>query len=369
MNKLHRFISLLKKELIQLLKNPKTRMTAFMPPLLQLFLLGYAATMDLKDVPIGILDHAQTIESRALVSKFTANDVFHATAPLLSEKDMQTRMADRSIKVALVIPADFSESLLQNTSPHIQFIVDGRNSSSAGIALSYANQIVSLYNQQYYPETVSKIKILSRGWYNPNYSAQMFMIPSLLAILTLLALTLLVSLSFAKEREGGTLDQLSLTPYSPFELLAAKGLASVFIGLLQLTFAMLFVLFWFKIPYVSEFWLLYLLFISFLMAAVGIGLAVSVHCANLQQAMIWTFLIAVQFAMLSGMATPLSSMPENVQNIMVINPIRWSIEALHRLFLEGATFTDILPTYAILGGIGIVTFGIACGSLSYQRSH
>lgn len=368
-NKIFRFVSLLRKELIQLLKNPKTRMTAFMPPLLQLFLLGYAATMDLKDVPLGILDHAGTSESRALIAKFTANDVFRAVEPLTSEKDMQERMAERNIKVGLVIPGDFTNLLLQKKSPKVQVIVDGRNSSSAGIALSYVREVIALYNQQYFPETTSKIKIISRGWYNPNYSAQYFMIPSLLAILTLLALTLLVSLSFAREREGGTLDQLSLTPYSPFELLLAKGLASVFIGLLQLTTAMLFVRYWFKIPYASEYWLLGLLFISFLMAAVGLGLMVSVHCANLQQAMIWTFLIAVQFAMLSGMATPLSSMPEIVQNIMVINPIRWSIEALHRLFLEGAAFRDILPVYAILGGIGVATFAIACGSLSWQRSH
>lgn len=367
--RIRRFMALLKKELIQLLKNPKTRITVFAPPVVQLFLLGYAATMDLKDVPLGILDHARTVESRNLAAKFTGNSVFRVRPELLSEKEMERRIDEGDIKLALVIPEDFTRELAAQRSPAVQVIVDGRNSFSAGIATGYANDVVGLFNQQYFPETASCVKIMIRGWYNPNYSAQYFMIPSLLAILTLLALTLLVALSFAKEREGGTMDQLLLTPFSPVELLAAKGLSSVFIGMAQLAFCMLFVRYWFHVPYVSDYWLLYLLFLTFLMAAVGIGLAVSVYCANLQQAMIWTFIFAVPFAMLSGMATPISSMPDFIRHLMIFNPIRWSIAALHRLFLEGATFTDILPTYLILSGIGIATFTFACVSFVWQRKH
>lgn len=367
MKRIRRFLALLKKEFIQLLKNPKTKMTIFAPPVLQLFLLGYAATMDLKDVPLGVLDHAQTQESRNLIAKFSDNNVFRLQPPLVSETDMAKRIDEREVKLALVIPKNFSRDLNLKQSPAVQVIVDGRNSSSAGIALGYANSVVELYNRQYYPETASGVQILTRGWFNPNYSAQYFMIPSLLAILTLLALTLLVALSFAKEREGGTMDQLLLTPYSPIELLSAKGLASVFIGMAQLTFCMLFVRYWFQIPYVSDYWLLYLLFLTFLMAAVGIGLAISVFCSSLQQAMIWTFIVAIPCAMLSGMATPIASMPDIIQKAMVLNPIRWSIEALHRLFLEGATFADIFPVYLILGGIGAATFVFGCVSFIRQR--
>ncbi len=367
MKLLRRFLALLKKEFIQLLKNPKTRITVFVPPVLQLFLLGYAATMDLKDVPLGILDHAQSAESRNLIAKFTGNAVFRLRPPLLSEKDMEKRINERDVKLALIIPENFSRDLEAKQTSVVQVIVDGRNSSSAGLAIGYANSVIALFNQQYYPETTSQVQIISRGWFNPNYSAQYFMIPSLLAILTLLALTLLVALSVAKEREAGTMDQLLLTPYSPIELLTAKGLAAVFIGLAQLSFCMLFVRFWFKVPYVSNYALLYLLFLTFLMAAVGIGLAVSVYCSSLQQAMIWTLLFAIPCAMLSGMATPISSMPDIIQHCMAVNPIRWSIEALHRLFLEGATFTDIFPIYLILSGIGIATFTFASISFIWQR--
>ncbi len=369
MKKIRRFLALLKKEFIQLLKNPKTRISVFLPPVLQLFLLGYAATMDLKDVPLGVLDHARTQESRNLIAKFAGNNVFHLQPPLASELDMQKRIDEREIKLALIIPEDFSRDLNRRQSPAVQVIADGRNSSSAGIALGYANSVITQFNRQYYPETASRVQILTRGWFNPNYSAQYFMIPSLLAILTLLALTLLVALSFAREREAGTMDQLLLTPYSPIELLSAKGLASVFIGMAQLTFCMVFVRYWFRIPYVSDYWLLYVLFLTFLMAAVGIGLAISVFCSSLQQAMIWTFIVAIPCAMLSGMATPIGSMPDIIQKATLLNPVRWSIEALHRLFLEGASFTDILPVYLILGGIGATTFAFACAALIWQRRH
>ena len=369
MNRLTRFLALLKKEFIQLLKNPKTRLTVFLPPLLQMFLLGYAATMDLKDVPFSVLDHANTQESRELIASFAGNRVFHLHAPLQSELDMQRRISEQEIKLALVIPENFSRELANRRSPQVQVIVDGRNSSSAGIALGYVTNVIMAFNQTHFPETTHGIRITTRGWFNPNYEARWFMVPSLLAILILLALTLLVSLSFAKEREAGTMDQLLLTPYSSVELLAAKGLSAVLIGLCQLTFCMVLVLFWFQVPYVSSFWLLYLLFLTFLMASAGMGLAVSVFCANMQQAMIVTFLIAVPFAMLSGMATPVASMPDVIQTAMLVNPVRHSIEALHRLFLEGATFRDILPTYLILSGLGCSMFALACFSLAWQRRH
>ena len=369
MKRARRFLALLRKELIQLLKNPKTRMTIFAPPIIQLFLLGYAATMDLKEIPLAILDHARTAESRNLAAKFIGNSIFKLRPPLSSEKDMEERIDNQDIKLALIIPEDFSRELARKHSPSVQVIVDGRNSFSAGIATGYANDVGTMFNEQYFPESAKRVKIWIRGWYNPNYSAQYFMIPSLLAILTLLSLTLLVALSFAREREGGTMDQLFLTPFSPIELLAAKGLSSVFIGMAQLAFCMLFVRYWFKVPYMSEYWLLYLLFLTFLMAAVGIGLAVSVYCSSLQQAMIWTFIFAIPLAMLSGMATPIASMPDFIQHVMLLNPIRWSIAALHRLFLESATFTNILPTYLILGCIGTATFSFACVSLVWQRRH
>lgn len=366
---LRAFLALLWKEMLQLMKNPKTRFTVIGPPILQLFLLGYAATMDLKEVPLGVLDHAQTQESRALVAAFAGSPTFTLRAPLRSEADLAQRMDTHAIEVALVIPETFSKDLAQQRPADLQVITDGRNSFSAGIALSYVNTIVNRFAQAHLPGASEALTIITRGWHNPNYSTQFSMIPSLLAILILLSLTILVALSFARERESGTMDQLFLTPYSTFALLAAKGLASVAVGLVELTFCMFFVRYWFQVPYASSYLLLWILFFTFLLAAVGMGLAISVHCANLQQAMVWSFLFAMPVVLLSGISTPVESMPALLQKTTLINPVYWGITALRRLFLEGATFTDVLPTYLILSTIGIGTFASACASLSWQRCH
>ena len=185
------------------------------------------------------------------------------------------------------------------------------------------------------------------------------MVPCLLAILVLLALTLLVALSLAREREEGTLDQLRLTPFTPVQILAAKGLSGVIVGLCQLALCLVVVKFHFRIPYVSSWGLLLALFVCFLAAAVGMGLLVSVYSRNLQQAMILTFLFAIPLAMLSGMATPVACMPDFLQKVVLLNPVRWAIDALQRLFLEGATFADVWPSYAILAGIGSLAFILA----------
>lgn len=185
------------------------------------------------------------------------------------------------------------------------------------------------------------------------------MVPCLLAILVLLALTLLVALSLAREREEGTLDQLRLTPFTPVQILAAKGLSGVIVGLCQLALCLVVVKFHFHIPYVSSWGLLLALFVCFLVAAVGMGLLVSVYSRNLQQAMILTFLFAIPLAMLSGMATPVACMPDFLQKVVLLNPVRWAIDALQRLFLEGATFADVWPSYAILAAIGSLAFILA----------
>ncbi len=364
---LFRFKALLVKELIQFVKNPKTRITVLAPPVLQLFLLGYAATLDLKEVPFAVLDHARTVESRALVDQFRATDIFVERPAFATEKEIEDRLDAHETRLALVIPEDFSRNLATGRPADVQLIVDGRNSFSAGTASGYAADVIAAFNVRHAPGSAPPVRVTSRGWGNPNYDAQWYMVPSLLAVLSLLALTLLVALSFAKEREGGTMDQLLMTPYAPTTLLAAKGLASMIVGYLQLLFAMVFVIFWFRVPYSSSYGLLFLLFTTFLLASVGLGLLLSIFCKTLQQAMISVFIVAVPFAMLSGLATPVDSMPDILQKAMALNPIRWGIVALHRLFLEGGAFADLWPTYAILTAIGLAGFTLACLVFARQR--
>ncbi|OQA85281.1 MAG: Inner membrane transport permease YbhR [Lentisphaerae bacterium ADurb.Bin242] len=368
MNTVRRMRALLHKELIQLLKNPKTRWTLFVPPIIQLVVLGYAATMYLKEVRFAVLDHCRSEASRQLIAKFSGNRIFRRQSPLRSEKEMAERISNRDLKLALVIPEDFERALAGRAAPEVQVIVDGRNSSSAGLAIGYAQSILDAFNRDRVPSSTA-IQIRSRAWYNPNFEATYFMLPALLAVISLLDILMLATMSLAKEREEGTFDQLLLTPFSSGEILAGKALSTMFVGLCQLTTGVLVIRFWYQIPFMSSYFLLYGLFFSFLFSSIGIGLLNSVLSKNLQQGMLTVFTVSIPFATLSGMATPIESMPDFLQTVTLINPIRHGVTALQRIFLEGAGFTDIWETFVILWVIGVFMFTAAYLLFEHQRKN
>ncbi len=361
-----RFGTLLKKELILLLKNPKTRLTLFLPPIVQLLVLSYAATMELKELDFAVLDHARSTASRELIARFSRSGVFHRKTDLHSEQEMGDRISRRDIKMALVIPERFDRDLAAARSPEVQVIVDGRNSSTAGLALGYAQGMIELFNNARF-DGKPPVALESRAWFNPNYSAQYFMVPALLATIALLDLMLLAALGMAREREEGTFDQLLLTPYSSGELLFAKGASTFFVGFCQLTVGLLVALFWFRIPLVGSVWLVYLLFSAFMFAAIGLGLLISVLSSDLNQAMIGAFLVMIPYGMLSGMATPIESMPDILQKVTLLNPLRYGIKALQQIFLEGVGLADVLSTLGILCLIGTGGFLAAFFIFHRQR--
>lgn len=193
------------------------------------------------------------------------------------------------------------------------------------------------------------------------------MVPALLATIALLDLMLLAALGMAREREEGTFDQLLLTPYSSGELLLAKGISTFAVGLCQLTVGLLLALFWFRIPLAGSVWLVYLLFAAFMFAAIGLGLLISVLSRDLNQAIIGAFLVMIPYGMLSGLATPIESMPDILQKITLLNPLRYGIRALQEIFLEGAGMAEMLPALGILCLIGCGAGGAALILFQHQR--
>lgn len=359
-----RMRTLLRKEMIQLFKNPKMQIMLFVPPVVQLLVLGYAATMDLKVIDFAVLDHARSAKSKELIARFTGSGVFRRKPDFISHADMADRIARRDVKAALVIPEKFDRDLELTGKADVQVIADGRNSNTASLILGYARTAAEQFSSS---GMAPQVRIISRAWFNPNYSAQYFMVPSLLATIALLDLMLLTALSFAREREDGTFDQLLLTPYSSAELLIAKGISCLLTGTLQVTIGLLFTLFWFRIPFMSSFFTLYLLFLFFMFAAIGLGLLISVLSADLNQAMMGAFIVSVPLVMLSGLATPVESMPDFFQYITLANPMRYGIEALRRIFLEGAVPSDLPHAFLILTAIGIVSSLLAYLIFQYQR--
>ena len=240
----------------------------------------------------------------------------------------------------------------------VQVIADGRNSNTAEIALGYVGNVIESFNTDWraaHGQQGTPVQATIRAWYNPNLETRWHMIPSLIGTLTLIETLLLMAMSVTREREQGTFDQLLVTPFRPAEIMAGKALPAMFIGITQATTILFVAQFWFHIPFIGSFVTLYAGLGLFLLAAVGIGLLVSSIAATMQQAMLYAFVIIMPFVLLSGLTTPISSMPAPLQYCTLINPLRYAIEIVNRVYLEGAGLGLLLPELWPLALIALVT--------------
>jgi ABC-2 type transport system permease protein len=364
MQTLLRIINLAWKELLTVVKDPRSRLNLVGPPLIQVLVFGYAATYDLRSVPYAVVDQDRSGASLDLLAGFEGSGGFVRVADLPSVDGVRALVERREALMVVHVPPDFERRLLRGQRADVQVIVDGRNSNTAGTAASYAGAIVTNFNRRWlerHPQSTpaapsASIRIIDRAWYNPNLDTRWNMVPGMLAMLTLLDVTLLTSLSVAREREQGTLDQLLVTPIRPLEVLAGKAVPSVVVGLVQATVVLLATLYWFRIPFAGSYVTLYAALLLFLCAAVGVGLFVSALSATMQQAMLGSFVVLMPFAMLSGLSTPIGSMPGWVQAITLVNPLRWGTSIVHRVFLEGAGIGQVFPLMAPLIAIALVSF-------------
>jgi ABC-2 type transport system permease protein len=362
LNAILRILALTRKELLAVLKDPRGRFTLFVPPILQTLIFGYAATFDLNDVPYAVLDQDRSAASRKLLARLDGTGVFRRVANLDRAADIKTTIDERKAVLVVQIDQEFERRLLRGQPAEVQVIADGRNSNTAGTALGYAGVIVESFNADWrstHGQPGPAIQVVTRAWYNPNLETRWNMIPGMIGTLTLLQTLLLTAMSVAREREQGTFDQLLVTPFRPVEIMAGKALPSMLVGTVQATTILLVAQLWFRIPFAGSFATLYVGLLLFLLAAVGIGLLVSAISATMQQAMLWSFMLVMPFTLLSGLMTPLSSMPQSLQYTTLLNPLRYAIEIVHRVYLEGATLGSLLPEMWPLAVIATVTLSAA----------
>jgi len=359
---LGRILALTRKELLAILKDPRSRVVLFLPPILQSLIFGYAASYDLNNVPYAVLDQDRTATSRELLSHLDGSGIFHRVADLERAADLDVQINDRRAVLVVQIDQNFERRLLSGRPADVQVIADGRNSNTAAVALGYVGAIVEAFNSAWrstHGQPVAPIHVIERAWYNPNLESRWNMIPALVGTLTLIGTMILTALSVAREREQGTFDQLLVTPIRPAEIMAGKAIPCMMVGLLQATSILLVAQFWFRIPFEGSFITLYLGLGLFLMAAVGMGLLVSSIAATMQQAMLYSFMLVMPFTLLSGLTTPISSMPASLQTATLFNPLRYAIDIAHRVYLEGASVDRLLPDLWPLAVIGIVTLSFA----------
>ena len=311
-----RIFNLMQKEFKVIFKDPASRIVLFAPVFIQSMLYGYAATFDLNDVPYVVVDQSHSVSSNEFLSHLDSTGVFHRVASLQNAHQIAEPIDNQKALMAIQIPADFERQLIGGQNASIQIILDARNSSTAGMAAQYVSSVVGKFNQQWREEHGARttgIQIETRSWYNPNLESRWNIIPALIASLAFLQTLLMTALSVAREREQGTFDMLMVTPMSPYEIMAGKALASVAIGLAQSTLVLLVAIFWFKIPFAGSVLTLYLGLIVFTASSVGLGLAISAISANMQQAMLYSFVLLMPLMLLSGLMTPVKNMPTALQ--------------------------------------------------------
>jgi ABC-2 type transport system permease protein len=246
-----RIRSLVQKEVLALVRDPRSRTILFLPALLQSFLFGYAATFDLNHAPYAVMDEDRSAASRDLLARLDGSGVFERAADITRADDIARLVNDRDALVVVRIAPGFSRRLFAGQPADIQVIADGRNSNTAGTALGYISTIVDGFNADWraaHGLNAPAISVIVRAWYNANLETSWNMIPGLIGTITLLQVLMLTALSVAREREDGTFDQLLVTPIRPGEIMVGKALPSTIIGLIQATIIFLVAQLWFRIP-------------------------------------------------------------------------------------------------------------------------
>ena len=357
-----RIVILCRKEALAIFKDPRSRVVLFAPIILQTLLFGYAATFDLNRVHYAVLDQDRSGASHALTAAIEGGGVFERVANLQSVSEIARVINTKQALIVLHIGQDFERRLMAGESAVVQVVADGRNSNTAGTAAGYVRTLIESFNARWRAEhggRASPITIEPRVWYNENLETRWHMIPSLMAALSMLQTVMLTALSVAREREQGTFDQLLVTPLRPSEIMVGKAVPPILIGLSQSTLILLISLLWFRIPLAGSLITLYIALTLFTIAAVGIGLAISAYSANMQQAMLYTFVLLIPMMLLSGLASPVENMPEVLQTVTLANPLRYAIDFMHRVYLEGAGLTLIFNDLWPLALIAALTLPVA----------
>jgi ABC-2 type transport system permease protein len=359
---LGRIFALVTKEFLALLKDKRSRLVLIIPPLIQLMVFGYAATFDLKNVPFAVYNEDSGFVSLQLLAAFDGSRSFTRVAQVTHESEIAPLIDGKQVLMVIHAGPNFSADLLSGRPAALQIIVDGRNSNTAMLAINDVREMIDRFNLAWAADhggIQPPVHIETRAWFNPNLDSRWFFLPGIVGILTLLVTMLVTALSVAREREQGTFDQLLVTPLRPVEILIGKTLPGFIIGLTEASVITLAAVFWFKVPLLGSLLTLYTGIALFLLSGVGVGLMISSFAVTQQQGLLGAFIFMVPSIILSGFATPIRNMPQLVQDITLLNPMRYFLLVLRGVFLEGLPFHLLIQQFWPMAVIGVTAFGIA----------
>jgi len=349
---------MIQKEMLSLLKDPRLRFIIVMGALIQGFLFGYAANYNLERVPYAILDLSHSQSSTELLKHINHTSIFTPKAVMHNVNELNDLINSETVILGIVIPEDFENKLTAGGVASVQVIIDGRNASTAGMAAGYVNQIINSWHLEK-SKLQLPVTVESRTWYNPNQISRWNFIPSLIGMIPFVQIMILSGMSIAKEREQGTFDQLLVTPLSQIEILIGKAIPPMIVGLIQSAILFCICWLWFDIPFAGSFGTILLVLIVFALSATGIGLIISSIANNMQQVLVYILVTLLPLVLLSGIATPINNMPEILQIVTTASPLRYAVDSIRRIYLEGATFTEISGNMIPMLIVASITLPIA----------
>lgn len=352
-----RLRALVVKELLVVLRDPRSRAILIAAPVVQLVVFASAATLEVKNVDVAILDRDEGRSGSEVFRRLEGSPTFRSVVSVDSPAALRKAVDHQKVLVGIQLGSDFSREIAAGRTGSVQVLLDGRRSNASQIVSSYVGQIIETLAAEQRPASRPRtmVRVVPRNWYNPNLTFTWFTVPALVAIIAQMVGLLVTALSVARERELGTFDQLMVAPFRLPEILLGKLLAPFGIGVVHVTMYVLAAVLIFHVPLRGSLLLLYGAAFVFVAAVAGVGLFISSLCSTQQQAILGMFLFFAPATLLSGFATPIENMPGWLQPITTANPLRWFIEITRGVFLRAMPAAEVGRLVVPLGLIALVT--------------
>lgn len=364
-----RLTSLIRKEFIQILRDPRTLLLVIVIPVMQLFLLGYAATNDVRNVPLGVFDQSRSPDSRALLDAYRAADYFRLSHFVGSEDELRTLIDGSAVRAGLIIPPDYATRLQEEGAAQIAFVLDGSDPTVASTALSSAQLIGQAYSTEVLEASLSRrglpaavdppIEVRTHVWYNPDLVSAHFMVPGVIGMILYALTSILTASAIVRERERGTIEQLIVTPIRSWELVVGKLLPYVILALLNTLEIIAIGAWWFGVPVRGDLTLIFALSSLFLLSSLGIGLLASTIANTQQEAILTVWMTLLPSIFLSGFFFPLEAMPRVLQWISYIFPLRYYLTLIRSLMLKGVGVAALQNEILALSVFGLLIMSAA----------
>jgi len=364
-----RAIAVLIKEFKQVFRDPRMKMIIFVSPMVQIILFGYAANKDINYIPTAIYDRDNTKESRELIHSFTYSKYFIPEYYLNSQKEYDAMLDKAKAAVVLKIDRGFGRDIMGGRNSYVQLSYDGTDSNTAMIVMGYASTVVSTFQYEALKEDVlaagydinmlPAVDLRDRAWFNENLISRNYYLPGVIVSIVTIMSLLLTSMAIVREKEIGTMEQLIVSPLKPIELIFGKLLPFGIIALFQTGMITAFGVFWFHIPLRGSIPLLALSTCIYLFTSLGVGLFISTIASTQQEAMMSVFLFYMPTFLLSGFAYPIANMPPVIQNLTLLNPMRYFLIVVRGIFLKGVGIDILWPQLLPLMGMGLVVITLS----------